>query len=135
MPRCHHLEQERVSCSPFQEYFHNINEVPLVSADQEKELAKRIKNGDEKAREHMIRANLRLVVNIAKGFVGKGVALEDLIQEGNIGLMRAVEMFDPTLGTRFSTYASYWIMQSVQRSIINVGKPIRLPAHMVALLS
>ena len=91
--------------------------------------------GDPYAREHMVKANLRLVVNIARGYLGKGLSLEDLIEEGNLGLMRAVEGFDGMMETRFSTYASYWIKQSIRRAVMNNGKPIRLPAYMVSLLS
>jgi RNA polymerase primary sigma factor len=91
--------------------------------------------GDPHAREHMVKANLRLVVNIARGYLGKGLSLEDLIEEGNLGLMRAVEGFDGMMETRFSTYASYWIKQSIRRAVMNNGKPIRLPAYMVSLLS
>ena len=83
----------------------------------------------------MVKANLRLVVNIARGYLGKGLNLEDLIEEGNLGLMRAVEGFDGMMDTRFSTYASYWIKQSIRRAVMNNGKPIRLPAYMVSLLS
>ena len=83
----------------------------------------------------MVKANLRLVVNIARGYLGKGLNLEDLIEEGNLGLMRAVEGFDGGMETRFSTYASYWIKQSIRRAVMNTGKPIRLPAYMVSLLS
>ena len=82
----------------------------------------------------MVRANLRLVVNIARGYVGKGLALQDLIEEGNLGLLRAVQGFDPEVGTRFSTYASYWIKQSIKRALVNTAKPIRIPAYMVELL-
>ena len=100
-----------------------------------KDLAVLIGQGDKAARDRMIRANLRLVVNIARGYVGKGLALQDLIEEGNIGLLRAVEGFDPTIGTRFSTYASYWIKQSIKRALVNTAKPIRIPAYMVELLT
>ncbi len=107
----------------------------LLTADEEKQLAKRIADGDAAARDRMIRANLRLVVNIARGYVGKGLALQDLIEEGNLGLLRAVEGFDPEVGTRFSTYASYWIKQSIKRALVNTAKPIRIPAYMMELLS
>lgn len=120
--------------SPLETYLREINEVALLTADEEKQLAVRIGNGDLAARDRMIRANLRLVVNIARGYVGKGLALQDLIEEGNLGLLRAVEGFDPNVGTRFSTYASYWIKQSIKRALVNTAKPIRIPAYMVELL-
>ncbi len=94
-----------------------------------------IGSGDTQARDRMVRANLRLVVNIARGYTGKGLSLQDLIEEGNLGLLRAVEGFDPAIGTRFSTYASYWIKQSIKRALINTAKTIRIPAYMVELLS
>jgi RNA polymerase primary sigma factor len=121
--------------SPLQIYLQDINSTPLLSAEQERELAVRIADGDPYARDHMVKANLRLVVSIARGYLGKGVALEDLIEEGNLGLLRAVEGYDETLQTRFSTYASYWIKQSIRRSVMNTGKVIRLPAYMVSLLA
>jgi RNA polymerase primary sigma factor len=116
-------------------YLRDINETALLTAAQEKQLAVRVQQGDQAARDHMVRANLRLVVNIARGYSNRGLQLCDLIEEGNLGLMRAVEGFDPTIGTRFSTYASYWIKQSIKRSLINNGKTIRIPAYMVEILS
>ena len=121
--------------SPLETYLREINETPLLTADQEKELAYRIEKGDNEARDQMIRANLRLVVNIAREYTGKGLPLQDLIEEGNLGLLRAVEGFDPTMNTRFSTYASYWIKQSIKRALVNTAKTIRIPAYMVELLA
>jgi len=121
--------------SPLQIYLHDINGTPLLTAQQERDLSAQVAEGDPYAREHMVKANLRLVVNIARGYLGKGLCLEDLIEEGNLGLMRAVEGYDGGMETRFSTYASYWIKQSIRRSVMNNGKPIRLPAYMVSLLA
>lgn len=121
--------------SPLETYLREINETALLSADQEKDLARRIEVGDTEARDQMVRANLRLVVNIARGYTGKGLALQDLIEEGNLGLLRAVEGFDPDMNTRFSTYASYWIKQSIKRALVNTAKTIRIPAYMVELLA
>ncbi len=121
--------------SPLETYLREINETALLTADQEKSLARAIAIGDTEARDQMVRANLRLVVNIARGYTGKGLALQDLIEEGNLGLLRAVEGFDPTMNTRFSTYASYWIKQSIKRALVNTAKTIRIPAYMVELLS
>ncbi len=121
--------------SPLETYLREINETALLTADEEKELARAIAVGDAMARDRMVRANLRLVVNIARGYTGKGLGLQDLIEEGNLGLLRAVEGFDPDMGTRFSTYASYWIKQSIKRALINSAKTIRIPAYMVELLS
>ncbi len=121
--------------SPLETYLREINETALLSAKDEQELATRIGQGDTQARDRMVRANLRLVVNIARGYTGKGLGLQDLIEEGNLGLLRAVEGFDPGVGTRFSTYASYWIKQSIKRALINTAKTIRIPAYMVELLS
>jgi RNA polymerase primary sigma factor len=120
--------------SPFVTYLDEIDETSLLSANEEKELALKIKDGDAEARDRMIRANLRLVVNIARNYTGKGVELSDLIAEGNLGLMRAAEAFDPDKDVRFSTYASYWIKQSIRRVVINTGKTIRIPAYMNQLL-
>ncbi len=121
--------------TPLETYLREINETALLNAQEERELAVRIGEGDATARDRMVRANLRLVVNIARGYSGKGLSLQDLIEEGNLGLLRAVEGFDPAMGTRFSTYASYWIKQSIKRALINTGKTIRIPAYMVELLS
>jgi RNA polymerase primary sigma factor len=121
--------------TPLETYLREINETALLSARDEQELAGAIAEGDVRARDRMVRANLRLVVNIARGYTGKGLSLQDLIEEGNLGLLRAVEGFDPNMGTRFSTYASYWIKQSIKRALINSAKTIRIPAYMVELLS
>ncbi len=121
--------------TPLETYLREINETALLSAKDEQELATAIGLGDTRARDRMVRANLRLVVNIARGYTGKGLGLQDLIEEGNLGLLRAVEGFDPAMGTRFSTYASYWIKQSIKRALINSAKTIRIPAYMVELLS
>ena len=121
--------------SPFETYLTDIDETKLLSAAEERQLARRIENGDSEARDHMVRANLRLVVNIARGYLGRGLALQDLISEGNLGLMRAVEGFDPSMNTRFSTYACFWIRQSMKRAVVNTGKTVRLPSYMVELLN
>lgn len=121
--------------SPLETYLREINSTALLSAEEEKELARRISQGDIEARDQMVRANLRLVVNIARSYVGKGLSLQDLIEEGNLGLLRAVEGFDPNMNTRFSTYASYWIKQSIKRALVNTAKTIRIPAYMVELLA
>ncbi|MCX7664784.1 MAG: RNA polymerase sigma factor RpoD/SigA [Gemmataceae bacterium] len=127
--------KEDVVKTPLESYLHEINETPLLNAEEEKALARRISQGDTEARDQMVRANLRLVVNIARGYTGKGLALQDLIEEGNLGLLRAVEGFDPNMNTRFSTYASYWIKQSIKRALVNTAKTIRIPAYMVELLA
>src|SRR4029077_1167528 len=123
------------SHSPLQIYLHDINDTPLLTAQEERDLAERVAIGDQYARERMVKANLRLVVNIARGYLGKGLCLEDLIEEGNLGLMRAVEGYDGMMEARLRTYASYWIQQSIRRAVMNNGKPIRLPAYMVSLLA
>ena len=110
-------------------YMQEIGQVPLLTVEEEVKLAARIKKGDEAAREHMIRANLRLVVKIARDYENLGMPLLDLINEGNIGLMKAVERFDPSKGGKFSTYGSYWIKQSIKRALANQSKVIRLPVH------
>jgi RNA polymerase primary sigma factor len=126
---------DRPAQSPLETYLREINETPLLNADEEKRLAYRIEDGDGEARDRMVRANLRLVVNIARCYTGKGLGLPDLVEEGNLGLLRAVEGFDPSMNTRFSTYAAYWIKQSIKRALVNTAKTIRLPAYMVDLLT
>jgi RNA polymerase primary sigma factor len=116
-------------------YLREINETPVLSADEEKRLAYRIQDGDISARDHMVRANLRLVVSLARKFTAKGLTLADLIAEGNLGLLRAVEAYDPSMNTRFSTYAAYWIRQAMKRAVINTARTIRVPAYMAQLLS
>lgn len=116
-------------------YLADINEVPLLTAEQEIELSTRVQKGDAAAREHMIRANLRLVVSIAKNYVNRGLVFLDLIEEGNIGLMKAVEKFDPKAGCRFSTYATWWIKQGIRRALINTVKTVRVPSYMSEIVS
>ena len=115
---------------PIKSYLKEIKDIPLLTAEQEVTLARRIQKGDKKAREEMIRANLRLVISIAKRYTNLGVALSDLIEEGNIGLMRGVDKFDPERGFRFSTYAAWWIKQGISRAIIDQGKMIRVPVYL-----
>lgn len=144
--------------SGLQAYLKQINRAPLLTPEEEKELARTIQQGLDAsagfqkgevtlaeresfevgaqiARERMVRSNLRLVVNIAKRYAKRGMPLNDLINEGNLGLIRAVEGFDPDLNTRFSTYASWWIKQAIKRSLINGDKPVHIPAYMVELIS
>ncbi|MFT4035456.1 MAG: sigma-70 family RNA polymerase sigma factor [Patulibacter sp.] len=112
-------------------YLRAIGRVPLLTAAEEVELAKRIEKGDLSAKQHMVEANLRLVVSIAKGYLGRGLGLLDLIQEGSLGLIRAVEKFDYRRGFKFSTYATWWIRQAVSRAIADKARTIRVPVHMV----
>ena len=112
-------------------YMQEIGKTPLLSKDEEFELAERIKKGDRSARDHMISANLRLVVKIAHDYNNFGLPLLDLISEGNIGLVKAVERFDPSKGGKLSTYAAWWIKQSIKRALANQSKTIRLPVHLV----
>ncbi len=116
-------------------YLRSIGRVPLLSAEEEVCLAKRIERGDVAAKQHMIEANLRLVVSIAKGYLGRGMNFLDLIQEGSLGLIRAVEKFDYRRGYKFSTYATWWIRQAVTRAIADKGRTIRIPVHMVDRLN
>lgn len=115
---------------PIKAYLKDVRPIPLLTPEKEKEIARRIKKGDNEARNIMIRSNLRLVISIAKKYTNLGVPLSDLIEEGNIGLMRAVEKFDPERGFRFSTYAAWWIKQGISRAIIDQGKMIRVPVYM-----
>jgi len=112
-------------------YLREISRTPLLTIEEEVELAERIKNGDMRARDQLIRANLRLVVKIAGDYSGYGVSMSDLVSEGNIGLMKAVERFDPEKGGKFSTYSAWWIKQHIKRALANQSKTIRLPVHMV----
>ncbi len=116
-------------------YLRSIGRVPLLNAEEEVALAKRIERGDMAAKQHMVEANLRLVVSIAKGYVGRGLTLLDLIQEGSLGLIRAVEKFDYRRGYKFSTYATWWIRQAVTRALADKGRTIRIPVHMVERLN
>ena len=116
-------------------YLKEIGGIPLLTAEQEIDLARRILNGDMDARKTMIVSNLKLVVNIAKRYIGRGVELTDLIEEGNLGLMTAVDKFDPDRGNKFSTYASWWIRQAISRSIADQGRTIRLPVHVTDLVN
>jgi len=121
--------------SGLQLYLREINRAKLLTPDEERLLARRLRKGDMRARDEMIRSNLRLVVSIAKNYCNRGLLFLDLIEEGNLGLLRAVEKFDPGMGCRFSTYASWWIRQSIKRSLMNSAKPIEIPAYMVEMIS
>ncbi|MBI1992759.1 MAG: sigma-70 family RNA polymerase sigma factor, partial [Candidatus Omnitrophica bacterium] len=120
---------------PIRSYLKDIKSIPLLTAKQEIELAKRIKQGDPKAKRQMTLANLRLVINIAKRYYHLGVPLLDLIEEGNLGLMKAVTKYNPKKGYRFSTYGAWWIRQYITRAIANQGKTVRIPVYMTELLS
>ena len=120
---------------PVRMYLKEIGKVPLLSAEEEIELAKRMENGDQAAKKRLAEANLRLVVSIAKRYVGRGMLFLDLIQEGNLGLIKAVEKFDYTKGYKFSTYATWWIRQAITRAIADQARTIRIPVHMVASFS
>ncbi len=120
---------------PVRMYLKEIGNVPLLTTEQEVELAKRVENGDEEAKKALTEANLRLVVSIAKKYVGRGMPFLDLIQEGNMGLMKAVDKFDYTKGYKFSTYATWWIRQAITRGIADTGRTIRVPVHMVETIN
>jgi RNA polymerase primary sigma factor len=119
---------------PLATYLREIDQTPLLDHEQELDLARRIGAGDLEARDHLIRANLRLVVRIARDYTGRGLSLEDLVAEGNLGLMRGAEGFDASFGCRFSTYATWWIKQSLERALVNGARTVRLPGYMVGLL-
>lgn len=120
---------------PVRMYLKEIGKVPLLSAEEEIELAKRMENGDEEAKKRLCEANLRLVVSIAKRYVGRGMLFLDLIQEGNLGLIKAVDKFDYRKGYKFSTYATWWIRQAITRSIADQARTIRIPVHMVETIN
>lgn len=120
---------------PVRMYLKEIGNVPLLTSEEEVELAKRVETGDEEAKKKLTEANLRLVVSIAKKYVGRGMPFLDLIQEGNMGLMKAVDKFDYTKGYKFSTYATWWIRQAITRGIADTGRTIRVPVHMVETIN
>ncbi|MCR4956860.1 MAG: RNA polymerase sigma factor RpoD [Lachnospiraceae bacterium] len=120
---------------PVRMYLKEIGKVPLLTAEEEVELAKRLEHGDEEAKKRLAEANLRLVVSIAKRYVGRGMLFLDLIQEGNLGLIKAVEKFDYTKGFKFSTYATWWIRQAITRAIADQARTIRIPVHMVETIN
>ena len=126
------LEQEGVTIDdPVRQYLKEIGRIPLLDSEQEKDIAERMMQGDESAKERLVESNLRLVVSIAKKYLGRGMYFLDLIQEGNLGLMKAVEKFDYTKGYKFSTYATWWIRQAITRAIADQARTIRIPVHMV----
>ena len=116
-------------------YLREIGKIPLLSAEEELALAQRVVAGDKEAKDQMAEANMRLVVSIAKRYVGRGLDLLDLIQEGNTGLLRAVEKFDPDKGFKFSTYATWWIRQAITRAVVDQARTIRIPVHMVETIN
>ena len=120
---------------PVRMYLKEIGKVPLLSAEEEIELAKRMEQGDQEAKKRLAEANLRLVVSIAKRYVGRGMLFLDLIQEGNLGLIKAVEKFDYRKGYKFSTYATWWIRQAIARAIADQARTIRIPVHMVETIN
>src|SRR5437899_4644363 len=125
------IDREYERADALQLYLREMGKTPLLTRQQEIDLAARVKKGDEKARVRMIKANLRLVVKIAHEYAKFGLPLLDVINEGNIGLMKAVDRFDPTKGAKLSTYAALWIKQSIRRALSNQSRTIRLPVHIV----
>jgi RNA polymerase primary sigma factor len=130
-----HVYDDDVSDDSVRLYLREIGKIPLLKADEELALAKRVVAGDKRAKDKMAEANMRLVVSIAKRYVGRGLDLLDLIQEGNTGLLRAVEKFDPEKGFKFSTYATWWIRQAITRAIADQARTIRIPVHMVETIN
>ncbi len=128
-------EADEAAQDSLQRYLLNIRKHPLLTAQEELEVARRARAGDFAARQQMIERNLRLVVSIAKGYAGRGVALADLIEEGNLGLIHAISKFEPERGFRFSTYASWWIRQNVERALVQQGRTVRLPLHVIREVS
>ncbi len=135
MNKMESIEDKSKEVNPIKAYLDEIRRTPLLSAEEEVKLAKRIRKGDKRTRKRMIRANLRLVVSIAKRYLNYGLSLLDLIEEGNLGLMKAVERYDYRKGYRFSTYASWWIRQSITRALANQGKLVRIPIYMAELIN
>jgi RNA polymerase sigma factor (sigma-70 family) len=129
-----HEETRDTSRANLATYLREIARIPLLTREQEGELARGIRAGDEAAKQRLIEANLRLVVQVARRYINRGLPLPDLIEEGNIGLLRAVEKFEPERGTRFATYATWWIRQAVSRALANQARTIRLPVHVEMLL-
>ena len=129
------LVSEASADDPVKVYLKDIGKVPLLGSEEETELAKRVLEGDEEAKRRLSECNLRLVVSVAKRYVGRGLAFLDLIQEGNMGLMKAVEKFDYTKGFRFSTYATWWIRQSITRAVADQARTIRIPVHMGEMIN
>lgn len=129
------FEEETSTTDPVRMYLKEIGKIPLLTAEEELELARRISEGDAEAKKRMIEANLRLVVSVAKHYLGRGMQLLDLIQEGNMGLLKAVEKFDYTKGYKFSTYATWWIRQSITRAVADQARTIRIPVHMVETIN
>ncbi|MCR4293285.1 MAG: sigma-70 family RNA polymerase sigma factor [Candidatus Kuenenia sp.] len=129
------MQGDGTTDSALQAYLKEIQNIPLLTFEEELEIARKVAKGDAEAREKLIKANLRLVVSIAKEFVNRGLSFLDLIEEGNLGLIRAVEDFDITTGNRFSTYATWWIKQAIQRAIANKARTIRIPSYMLQRIS
>ncbi len=129
------IEEEPNVTDPVRMYLKEIGKIPLLTTEEELALAKRISEGDEEAKKRMVEANLRLVVSVAKHYLGRGMQLLDLIQEGNMGLLKAVEKFDYTKGYKFSTYATWWIRQSITRAVADQARTIRIPVHMVETIN